>query len=170
MTQTLKRKQKQSGFTLVELLVVIAIIGILTAIGVPMYNGYQASAKVSATKQNFDAMKTFIAGEVTKCSAGLVPSLNDPKGGTAIPCNAPLVAADVATYFQTYGAATIKNPYSPASSSSSVNSTVPATAAGVLGINGAISGCTGVAIQTAVLDSASAVQVYPSTPDCISTQ
>jgi len=167
-------QNKQKGFTLVELLVVIAIIGILTAIGVPMYNGYQASAKVSATKQNFDSMKTFIAGEVTKCSAGLVPSLNDPKGGTQILCPAGLNAAATATYFTTYGLATMKNPYNT-SSITAVNGTVPPTVAGELGINGAgAGGCTtGVAIQTIVIDPAgngTATLLFPSTPECISLQ
>ena len=80
-------KSKQSGFTLVELLVVIAIIGILTAIGIPMYSGYQTAAKVSATKQNYDSMKSYIAGEITKCSAGLVPALSTVSGVTAPACN-----------------------------------------------------------------------------------
>ena len=172
-------QSKQKGFTLVELLVVIAIIGILTAIGVPMYNGYQASAKVSATKQNFDAMKTFIAGEVTKCSAGLTPSLNDPKAGTAnaITCPTGLNATAAATYFQTYGLATTKNPYNTSASPTAnpwVNGTVPPTVAGELGISSSGTGCTGLAIQTAILDPNSATPTtptaYPASADCISVQ
>ena len=168
-------KSKQSGFTLVELLVVIAIIGILTAIGVPMYNGYQASAKVSATKQNFDAMKTFIAGEVTKCSAGLVPNLDDPKAGAAnvIACPTSLSATKAEAYFQAYGLATIKNPYNTAADPATnpwVNGTIPVAKEGNLGISA--TGCTGgIAIQTAVIDpKTSAVAAYPASPDCISVQ
>ena len=43
---------KQSGFTLVELLVVIAIIGILAAVGVTTFGGFQEKAKISASKSN----------------------------------------------------------------------------------------------------------------------
>lgn len=166
-------KQMQKGFTLVELLVVIAIIGILTAIGVPMYNGYQASAKVSATKQNLDSMKTFIAGEVTKCSAGLVPQLKDPKGITTVDCPAGLATPTaVATYFTNYGLATMKNPYNT-SSTTAVNSNVPSLVAGELGISGATAGCTGIAIQTLIIDPAgngTATVSVPVTAECISLQ
>lgn len=37
-------KIKSSGFTLIELLVVIAILGILDAVGVPIYQGYISNA------------------------------------------------------------------------------------------------------------------------------
>lgn len=40
------------GFTLVELMITIAIIGILSAIAVPVYNGYIESSKVGTAKQN----------------------------------------------------------------------------------------------------------------------
>ena len=164
-------KTQQSGFTLVELLVVIAIIGILTAIGVPMYNGYQASAKVSATKQNFDSIKTFIAGEVTKCSAGLVQTLADPKaGGATITC--PTITGTAAeTYFKNYALATIKNPYNT-SSTTNVVTTIPPTNPGDLGISGTpTTNCTGLSIQTLVLASDGVTtNNYPVAAECINLQ
>ena len=43
-------KKKQKGFTLIELLVVVAIIGILAAIGVATFGGFQRAAKVNVVK------------------------------------------------------------------------------------------------------------------------
>ena len=60
----------KKGFTLIELLIVVAIIGILAGVGIPMYNGYIASAKVEATKNNHSNIVRFVAATMTQCSTG----------------------------------------------------------------------------------------------------
>ena len=39
--------QKNNGFTLIELMIVVAILGILTAVSIPLYQGYVAKTHVS---------------------------------------------------------------------------------------------------------------------------
>ena len=51
---------KLKAFTLIELLVVVAIIGILAAVGVTSFNGYNNMTKVSVSKSNhYQAVKEF---------------------------------------------------------------------------------------------------------------
>ena len=50
----------KKAFTLIELLVVVAIIGILAAVGVTTFNGFQLSAKKSATIQQWKTVSKFI--------------------------------------------------------------------------------------------------------------
>lgn len=172
-------KSKQSGFTLIELLVVIAIIGILTAIGIPMYSGYQTSAKVSATKQNFDSMKTFFAGEITKCSAGLAPILNDQKAAPAV-VNCPADLATLATpqaYFIAYSNKTMKNPYNNTDTAPAQTGAASASVAnaGRLFVNATDVNCTqGLSVQTVIQDLSNTTTTtyiaYPSASECISVQ
>jgi len=103
-------KSVASGFTLVELLVVIAIIGILAAVGVPLYQGYQENARVEASKANFTRLKSFIAAEVTKCNTGTaLPAI----GSTTITCPLPGGTA-YQNYFVAYIQENFKNPYNQA--------------------------------------------------------
>ena len=61
---------KQRGFTLIELLVVVAIIGILAAVGVNTFTGFQEKAKVNVTKANLATIKNYITLELNKCDLG----------------------------------------------------------------------------------------------------
>jgi len=60
---------KIKAFTLIELLVVVAIIGILAAVGVTTFNGFQEKAKINVVKQNHKKISKFISVELTRCLA-----------------------------------------------------------------------------------------------------
>tara|TARA_B110000211_G_C13884616_1_gene466714 strand:- start:13 stop:462 length:450 start_codon:yes stop_codon:yes gene_type:complete len=55
------------AFTLVELLDFVAIIGILAAVGMTTFNGFQEKTKVAATKANLQSVIKYIKIELMKC-------------------------------------------------------------------------------------------------------
>ena len=64
------RDMNHRAFTLIELLVVVAIIGILAAVGVNTFSGFQEKAKISATKANHKTIVKFVSTQLMKCSLG----------------------------------------------------------------------------------------------------
>lgn len=71
-----KNPLSQSGFTLFELMIAIAVIAILTAIGVPAYQGYLQKAAMTDMLQTMTPYKTAIEicaleqGNLSNCSSG----------------------------------------------------------------------------------------------------
>jgi len=57
-------------FTLIELLVVIAIIGILAAVGTPIFQGFLTTAKINATQENHSRIVSKIQATFTQCATG----------------------------------------------------------------------------------------------------
>ena len=110
------RKSKK-GFTLIELLVVVAIIGILAGVGIPMYNGYIAKAKVESSRANYVTIKSFITNSFAKCSAGSQYIELPGDAGMGLPkrlsCNK--TTAEMTSIFFDYFIykAGFKNPYTP---------------------------------------------------------
>ena len=64
------------AFTLIELLVVVAIIGILAAVGVTTFSGFQEKAKISAAKKNNANVCKWVLAESYKCQIGIEDILN----------------------------------------------------------------------------------------------
>ena len=58
---------KRSGFTLIELLVVVAIIGILAAVGVATFGGFQEKAKNAVIKSNHQKVLETIKADIAQC-------------------------------------------------------------------------------------------------------
>ena len=71
---------KIRGFTLIELLVVVAIIGILAAVGVNTFSGFQEKAKISAAKANFKNIVKFISLNYSKCELDDKVMMNNQSG------------------------------------------------------------------------------------------
>jgi len=103
----------RKGFTLIELLVVVAIIGILAAVGTPIYQGFMATAKVNSTQENHTRAKDMISAYFAKCSTGaktLELKTNSTTSFTKVLCTSSVqqLAINFAKHFTNDG---WKNPY-----------------------------------------------------------
>jgi len=106
------RKKFKKGFSLIELLVVIAIIGILAAVGITVYTGYTANAKIQVSTTQHAQVVALINAEFAKC-ASASGSYVWP-GATKDACGTVTVA-NIASYLNssTVGLG-MKNAYSTA--------------------------------------------------------
>jgi type IV pilus assembly protein PilA len=78
MRKLLRRKlMNQAGFTLMELIVVVLIVGVLAAVGVPMYLGYVRDSRLAEAKALAGATLT----------AAQACAQNDPTGATCTLAN-----------------------------------------------------------------------------------
>ena len=102
----------KKSFTLIELLIVVAIIGILAGVGIPMYNGYMAKAKIETVRANYSIAKSFIASSFASCNTGAsYIELNYTGLNFKISCNK--TAEEMNDHFAHYLTSTagMKNPY-----------------------------------------------------------
>ena len=51
--------RKQSGFTIIELMVTVAMIAVLSAIALPLYNGYIETSRVGVLVNNVATIEVF---------------------------------------------------------------------------------------------------------------
>ncbi len=73
------RMGNSKGFTLVELMVVIAIIGIITAIAIPYYNNYKATACDQAALADLYNLRSAVQKKLTDDILSSTTATTDPE-------------------------------------------------------------------------------------------
>ena len=127
--KTILINTKKKAFTLIELLIVVAIIGILAGVGIPMYNGYMASAKVESSNTNHSNNKSFIAATLTRCSSGSSKvSINNAD----VNCTEDKLKPAFIAYFKSIN----KNPYDSTVDSMKEGAGTPAIGQSLLAVDG----------------------------------
>jgi type IV pilus assembly protein PilA len=77
----------RKSFTLIELLVVVAIIGILASVGIPIFQGFMATAKINTSEVNHKQIASLISRTFVQCSINPSKKIRlHPKMNT-IPCD-----------------------------------------------------------------------------------
>lgn len=80
--------KSRKAFTLIELLVVVAIIGILAAVGTPIFQGFMLDAKINASIAKHQNIRNFISANLTRCSTGASSiKLQEYYGQQSISCS-----------------------------------------------------------------------------------
>ena len=86
-------KSSQKAFTLIELLVVVAIIGILAAVGVTTFSGFQEKARKSVAESNFKLIERTLTKEITSCLLGFETNILNRAEKTSInPRGTPIIS------------------------------------------------------------------------------
>jgi type IV pilus assembly protein PilA len=127
--KTMIKDTKKKAFTLIELLIVVAIIGILAGVGIPMYNGYMANAKVESTNKNHSNSASFIAATLTRCSSGSSTVSID---NAAVNCTETALKPAFINYFTKIN----KNPYDTSVASMLEGTGDPVLGQTFLGVSG----------------------------------
>ncbi len=60
MMQMIRRRREEEGFTLIELLIVMALLGVLVAVLLPKYQDLTPEAKIAATQQNLESIRSAV--------------------------------------------------------------------------------------------------------------
>ena len=110
-------KTNRKGFTLIELLVVVAIIGILAAVGTPIFQGFMLDAKINASIAKHQNIKDFISANLMRCSAGAqsmtlqTRTTYSNKGGQRIVSCSDTPQRLATLFSQHFKYTNMKNPY-----------------------------------------------------------
>jgi general secretion pathway protein G len=60
MLSRFARKEGEKGFTLIELLIVMALLGVLVAVLLPKYQDLTPEAKIAATQQHLESLRSAV--------------------------------------------------------------------------------------------------------------